>query len=84
MINNLKILSFCIIIILVISCGPENIEVWKAIPCKLNIINCATNIPNAIDMRMLNEDGTINTKIQFEQAIVEENERKKRYKKDNF
>ena len=79
---NRKILSFCII--LAVSCGPEQMDVWKAIPCKLNIIKCSTNIPNTIDIRMLNEDGSINSKIQFEREIDEENEKRKRYKKDNF
>ena len=86
MINNRKIVSFYIIIVLaiVIGCGPDNVEVWKAIPCKLNIIDCSSNRPNMIDIRMLNDDGSINSKIQFEQAIIEQNERKMRYRDNNF
>jgi len=54
-----------IIIILIIyftsvftGCGPENVEVWKAVPCRLKIINCFDK--NTIDVHMLNDDGTIN------------------------
>ena len=86
MINNRKILSFFIIPICfaLINCGPDNIEVWKAIPCKYKIINCSQKEINTIDVRMLNDDGSINDKVQFERTIVEQNEKKMRYKKDVF
>jgi len=87
MVNNQKTLFFFIALIIClvsIGCGPDNIEVWKAIPCKLNIIDCSSNESNTIDIRMLNDDGSINDKVQFEQTIIEQNERKMRFKREEF
>ena len=85
--NYQKTLFFFIALIICLismGCGPENVEVWKAIPCKLNIIDCSSDKSNTIEIRMLNDDGSINDKVQFEQMIIEQNERKTRFKRDTF
>jgi len=92
--NNPKISSFFVfanVFVLILTmqfalmgCGPDDKRVWMAIPCKLNIIDCSSDSPNTIDLRLLNDDGSINERVQFEQNIIEENERILRYKKDIF
>jgi hypothetical protein len=91
MINSQKILFFLIFVIVLVvqfplmGCGQDDKKVWKAIPCKLRIIDCSADaLPNTIDMRLLNDDGYVNDKFQFEQSIIEQNERKQKYKKDVF
>jgi hypothetical protein len=89
--NSQKILSFRIFVVILmmqftlIGCSQDNKKVWKAIPCKLKLIDCSADaLPNTIDMQLLNEDGSVNDKVQFEQNIIEENEKKLRYKKEIF
>ena len=65
-------------------CGPDDKNVWKAIPCKLKLMDCSSDSPNTIDLRLLNDDGSVNERVQFEKSIIEEKERSLRYKKDIF
>ena len=88
MMPNQKKLYFFIVLAIclaLIGCKSDDIKVWRAIPCKLGVIDCSSDeSPSVVDIRMLHDDGSINDKVQFEQNIIEQNEKKIKYKKDIF